>query len=161
MTNVLIGIGSNLEGPKDQVRKAISTLKDVPDTVLLKASSLYSSKPQGPQDQDDYVNAVALVSTNLSPIQLLLALKNIEAQFGRVKKRHWGERIIDLDIVFYGQDEVELLDPDLVIPHREALNRDFVVMPALEIAPDWVLPNGERLESYQTFSNSYLLSTST
>lgn len=157
MVEVLIGIGSNLENPIKQVRRAIEILKSLPESQLASASSLFSSQPQGPQDQDNYINAVVLVNTALQPATLLNELKSIEAQFGRVKTRHWGERIIDLDILFYGTQEIRCEHPDLRIPHREALKRDFVVLPALEIVPEWKLPNGECLEQYRNTDATHVL----
>lgn len=111
-------------------------------------SSLYSSTPRGPQDQDDYVNAAVLISTALSPLSLLQSIQEIEQQFGRVKHRRWGERIIDIDIAFFDDLDIRLDEPDLVIPHREALLRDFVLIPCLEICPNWRLPNGEPLQEH-------------
>jgi len=145
--SVLIGIGSNLNDPGFQVAQAISALTSLPHTQWIKSSSPYRSLPQGPQDQDLFCNAVALIETRLSPAELLLALQSIEQAFGRIKTRHWGERIIDLDILFYGQDTILLQEPDLCIPHPHALSRDFVLIPALEICPDWRLPDGSLLSS--------------
>ena len=144
---VLIGLGSNLCDPALQVTKAIAALSSLPQTRLIQASSLYQSLPQGPQDQDRFCNAVALLETRLTPAALLLALQAIEQQSGRIKTRHWGERILDLDLLFYGQHTIRLHDPDLCIPHPHALSRDFVLIPALEICPDWRLPDGSALSS--------------
>lgn len=144
---VLIGVGSNLCNPVLQVKQAIAALSSLPHTRVIQTSSLYQSLPQGPQDQDRFCNAVALVATSLTPSELLLAVQAIEQQFGRIKTRHWGERIIDLDILFYGQHTVRLHEPDLCIPHPHALSRDFVLLPALEICPDWRLPDGSLLAS--------------
>ena len=148
-TEVLIGLGSNLDNPQQQVLEAIKAISALDSLSFLAASSLYESSPQGPQDQENFCNAVMLVSTNLLPSHLLSALQSIENNFGRIKTRHWGERIIDLDILFYGQTTVDTATPDLHIPHREALTRDFVIIPALEVAPHWRLPNGQPLKNYQ------------
>ncbi len=144
---VIIGLGSNLNDPVFQLKAAIKNLKALPELEVLKVSSFYSSSPQGPQDQDDYVNAVALIQTTLSPQALLLALQSIEQLQGRIKTRHWGERSIDLDIVFIEQECMQLLEPDLIVPHPYALERDFVVLPCLEICPDWKLPDGSPLST--------------
>lgn len=149
-TPVLIGVGSNLCDPVIQVTQAIAALSSLPQTQLIRASSLYQSLPQGPQDQDRFCNAVALVATSLTPSELLLAVQAIEQRFGRIKVRHWGERIIDLDILFYGQHTIRLHEPELSIPHLHALSRDFVLLPALEICPDWRLPDGSLLASQRT-----------
>jgi 2-amino-4-hydroxy-6-hydroxymethyldihydropteridine diphosphokinase len=147
---VLIGIGSNLDDPKKQVSRAIAVLNTIQKTRLLLRSSLYSSSPRGPQDQNNFVNAATLIETYLNPAQLLNSLQTIESDFGRLKKRRWGERIIDLDIVFFGQQEVSLSNPNLTIPHAEALLRDFVMVPCLEICPEWRLPNGKPLRDYSS-----------
>ena len=147
---VLIGLGSNLNDPTRQLSLAIDTLKEQQGICLLACSSLYSSTPQGPQDQDNFVNAVVWIETNLSPLALLQTTQSIEQALGRIKTRHWGERVIDLDILFFNQEQIQLQDPDLSIPHPFALERDFVLLPALEIAPAWQLPD-------QTFLQDYML----
>ena len=136
-TDVLIGLGSNLNDPKKQLLNAIDKIRLISDIAVLAQSSLYESSPQGPQDQENFYNAVILVSTNLPATSLLKSLQEIENDFGRIKTRRWGERVIDLDILFYGQNEIQSISPDLTIPHLQALTRDFVIIPALEIAPQW------------------------
>ena len=148
-TEVLIGLGSNLDNPQQQVTKAIEAIKNVNGISFQKVSSLYESSPQGPQDQENFYNAAILVSTNLSAETLLLYLQSIENDFGRTKTRHWGERVIDLDILYYGQSTIDIQTPDLHIPHLQALTRDFVIIPVLEITPDWRLPDGTLLKDYQ------------
>ncbi len=145
---VLIGVGSNLDDPIQQVKTVLVRLASLPDSTLQACSSLYTSAPQGPQDQPDFCNAVVQMDTTLSPLQLLLALQQIEATSGRIKTRHWGERVIDLDILFYGRQTIRHFDPDLSIPHPHALSRDFVVIPALEICPNWRLPDGSYLADH-------------
>lgn len=142
----LVGVGSNLESPIDQVERAIQYIENHQSISLVKKSSLYRSCPQGPQDQDDFINAVILISTELTPVQLLTELQHIEQSQGRVKTRHWGERIIDLDILFYEQETIKETKPDLLVPHPQSLQRDFVLVPAIEIAPDWLLPDGRALK---------------
>lgn len=143
---VLIGLGSNLDRPCEQIKQAIASVVSHKDITLIKTSSVYESLPQGPQDQDNFLNAVILISTCLSPQALLQTLQEIERQQGKIKVRHWGERCIDLDILFYGKDVINT--PDLIIPHPFALERDFVLLPALEVAPEWSLPDNSLLESY-------------
>jgi len=145
---VLLAIGSNLSNPVQQVRKAINAVASHPDFELIRAASLYSSSPQGPQDQDDYVNTAVLIRTALDPLALLSATQAIETAFGRIKTRKWGERIIDIDIVFYGREKILHTLPDLCIPHREALTRDFVLVPCIEAAPDWRHPDGSLLTDH-------------
>ncbi|MDG4813372.1 2-amino-4-hydroxy-6-hydroxymethyldihydropteridine diphosphokinase [Hydrogenovibrio sp. 3SP14C1] len=141
---VYIGLGSNLSDPKMQVLKALDSLKDLPNTQWVSHSSLYSSRPQGPQDQPDFVNAVALLKTQLSPIELLDRLQAFETSQGKVKKRHWGERLIDLDILLYGHETLHT--ERLIIPHPFMIERDFVLLPMAEISPDLILPNHSRIK---------------
>ena len=146
---ILIGLGSNLDAPICQINNAINSIQTIQTTSLVKQSSFYESLPQGPQDQGNFINSVILVESALSAPSLLAQLKNIEQLQGRIKTRHWGERCIDLDILFYGQSEIQIQQPDLTIPHPQALLRDFVVIPALEIVPDWKLPDGTTLNRYR------------
>jgi len=145
---VLIGLGSNLNNPIAQIQCAITRIQDLKSIRLLKQSPLYESLPQGPQDQDNFINAVILVESTLSPVELLEQLQGIEKQQGRIKYRHWGERVIDLDIIFYGQQQVKEEVPELTIPHPQALQRDFVVIPALDIVANWQLPDASFLKDH-------------
>ena len=104
------------------------------------ASRLYRSKPIGPQDQPDFINAVACIQTHLTPLDLLDTLQSIEQQHGRIKQRHWGERCIDLDIILY--DQTTMHHNRLILPHKEARSRSFVMFPLLEIAPELSFPDG-------------------
>jgi 2-amino-4-hydroxy-6-hydroxymethyldihydropteridine diphosphokinase len=139
-----IGLGSNLADPLEQVKTAISNLQLLPDTQLLRWSSLYASPPMGPQDQPDYINAVAAIETALTADQLLNALQDIEHQQGRIRNRHWGERTIDLDVLLYGQNEIDELR--LQVPHPGIALRAFVLYPLAEIAPDLNIPNIGKIE---------------
>ena len=143
MTTAYIGLGANIDGPSEQIESAIKALHALESTSITQWSCLYQSKPLGPDDQPDYINAVATIETQLSPLALLDALQNIEKEQGRVKHRHWGERCIDLDILLFGAET--LSSERLNIPHHEIKNRSFVVEPLLEIAPDLVLPDGTHL----------------
>lgn len=135
-----IGLGANLNNPHTQIQTAVEFLKHLPSTQLLVVSSYYGSKPLGPQDQPDYQNAVAEITTELTPTELLDALQAQEQQQGRIKLRHWGERCIDLDILLYG--DLVLESERLTLPHKELKKRSFVVMPLQEIAPQLILPDG-------------------
>ncbi|VAW48879.1 2-amino-4-hydroxy-6-hydroxymethyldihydropteridinepyrophosphokinase, partial [hydrothermal vent metagenome] len=108
-------------------------------------SPFYGSTPLGPSDQPDFVNAVCLIETEFTPCALLRALKTIEIEQGRVKKRHWGERLIDLDILLF--DDLELTSDVLTIPHRDMTLRDFVLIPLLDIAPDLIIPHKGSVKS--------------
>ncbi|WP_217653773.1 2-amino-4-hydroxy-6-hydroxymethyldihydropteridine diphosphokinase [Marinomonas polaris] len=136
-----IGLGSNLENPVVQLDRAIDALKKHDDLKNLRVSSIYGSKPVGPQDQPDYINAVATFETNLSPIVLLDLLQSIEQSQRRVRERHWGPRTLDLDLLLYGQETIQL--PRLTVPHPFMLERGFVIKPLSDLAPDMLLANGK------------------
>jgi|SRR5699024_6488491 len=143
MNNVYIALGSNLNNPLAQLTQAVQTLKQHPDLKVKKVSPFYGSKPLGPQDQPDYVNAVAQIETDLEPLALLDTLQSIENSQGRVRLRRWGERTLDLDILLFNQDIIS--HPRLTVPHCEMKNREFVIIPLFDIAPNLVFPNGESL----------------
>lgn len=150
-----MGLGSNLSDPVKQVNRALRSLDELVQTRVVRCSKLYGSVPQGPQDQPDFVNAVCLLETQLTPLDLLLALQGIEQAQGRVKKRHWGERLIDLDILLF--DGLAISLPELTIPHVEIANRDFVLMPLFEIEPDVNIPNQGSVRSLiSQLKTSYL-----
>ena len=119
-------------------------LKQLPQSQLLLASKLYLSKPVGPQDQDNFVNAVALIITELEPLSLLDELQTIEQQHQRVRERHWGPRTLDLDLLLFGEQSIQ--HPRLTVPHAQLSRRDFVVGPLLELCPELVLPSGTQLQ---------------
>lgn len=142
-TLVFIGMGSNINNPEKQLDQAVKSLSLLPHSTLMAHSSYYTSKPVGPQDQPDFINAAALIKTTLSPYNLLKQLQAIELNQGRVKKRHWGERSIDLDILLY--DHLSIDSEVLTIPHKELPNRDFVLRPLLELNESLTLPDGTPL----------------
>lgn len=148
LKTALIGLGSNLDSPIQQIQTSIKTLSLHKEVDVLKVSSLYESLPQGPQDQNRFINAVVLIQTALDPESLLFLLQDIERKQGKIKVRHWGERCIDLDILFIDQLILKLSSPDLIIPHPHALSRDFVLIPALEITPNWQLPDQTLLKDH-------------
>lgn len=138
---VAIGLGSNLAQPLHQLSVACRAIQNLACTDWLGLSDAFFSRPQGPQDQPDFVNAVCLIRTCLSPTDLLLALQMIEQSQGRVKQRHWGERVIDLDILLYGDSQIS--SANLVIPHPQLTQRDFVLIPLAQVWPD--APIGENI----------------
>lgn len=138
MINAYIGLGSNMESPETQIQEAITAIDRIPDTKLAGFSSLYQSHPVGPQDQPDYINAVAHVVTGLSAEDLLMQLQNIENRQGRTRKIHWGPRTLDLDLLLYDNEIIN--EKNLVVPHPEMHNRAFVLYPLYEIAPDIEIP---------------------
>jgi 2-amino-4-hydroxy-6-hydroxymethyldihydropteridine diphosphokinase len=134
-----IGIGSNLNNPRQQVIDAIERLDELQSGHILRHSSLYQSAPFGPVSQDDFINAVAIIETVETPEGLLACLKEIERDAGRdPQAERWGPRVIDLDILLYGSETVDL--PGLTIPHPGIAARNFVLLPLREIAPDLVIP---------------------
>lgn len=140
---VYIGLGSNLENPQQQLHTAVEALQQIPATQLQHCSPFYRSKPMGPQDQPDYINAVAALTTTLTPLALLDALQRIENAQGRVRKERWGARTLDLDILLFGAHVLD--EPRLTVPHPGLCQRSFVVFPLLDISPDLTLPDGRPL----------------
>lgn len=150
MNRTYIALGSNLNQPKQQLNDAIHRLSQLQHSQLIRVSSFYQSKPLGPQDQPDYVNAVICLDTQLAPLSLLDQLQQIEQQQGRVRLRRWGERTLDLDILLYG--DMQMASERLTLPHYAMTEREFVIVPLFEIAPDLLLPDGSLLRShYQKF----------
>jgi 2-amino-4-hydroxy-6-hydroxymethyldihydropteridine diphosphokinase len=144
MIQVYIGLGSNLALPEKQIQAACKSLASLSETKLVRCSSLYHSHPMGPQDQPDYVNAVAQIETELSPASLLQQTQLIETQQGRMRKtKRWGPRTLDLDILLYGQQQIDT--EHLKVPHPGMKQREFVLYPLFEITPDLILPCGEKL----------------
>ncbi len=148
MALVYIGLGANLDKPQQQLEQALIELARLPDSRLVAQSSLYHSKPVGPQDQPDYVNAVALIATDLEPLALLDALQQLELEHGRIRKRHWGERTLDLDIILI--DDQVIVSERLQVPHPFAQQRSFVLFPLSEINPKLIFPDGRALEQLLT-----------
>jgi 2-amino-4-hydroxy-6-hydroxymethyldihydropteridine diphosphokinase len=138
-----IGLGANLGDAAAALRSAVACLRKLPGSRVTGLSSLYRSAPLGPAGQDDYLNAVARLETALTPHALLQSLHNIEDQHGRVRQQRWGARTLDLDLLLFRNDVIS--SPDLTLPHPEMLNRNFVLIPLLDIAPDQALPDGRRL----------------
>lgn len=139
-----VGLGSNLRDPAAQVQAAFAALAQLPQTSLVCRSSLYGSSPMGPVAQPDFCNAVAGLLTALEPAALLAALRAIEERFGRERERErWGPRVIDLDLLMYG--ERCSTDPQLTLPHPGIAERNFVLIPWREFAPDLCVPGLGRL----------------
>jgi 2-amino-4-hydroxy-6-hydroxymethyldihydropteridine diphosphokinase len=135
---VYIGIGSNVGNKRENFFEAVTRLAKLPDTRVLKESSLYESEPLG-EAKEWYVNGAVEIETRLKPDMLLKKLKNIERSMGRKKvKKRWGARIIDLDILLY--DSAVVKKKTLRIPHPEMATRKFVLVPLGEIAPQVVHP---------------------
>ena len=138
MTVAYVGIGSNLEEPETQVRKAFDELDRMPHTRLVKKSSLYRSAPLGHGAQPDFVNAVAQLETGLPAERLLAELQEIEARHGRRRSFANAPRTLDLDVLLYGERSLEL--PGLKVPHPRMHERAFVLKPLTEISPTLAIP---------------------
>ncbi len=138
MTRAAVALGSNLEDPEAQVRRGFEALAALPATRLVARSALHRTAPVGYADQPDFINACALLETELAPRALLDALLEIERRHGRVRGIPNGPRTLDLDIVLYGDRVVD--EPGLRIPHPRMREREFVLAPLREVWPDAVIP---------------------
>ncbi|MDG9667178.1 2-amino-4-hydroxy-6-hydroxymethyldihydropteridine diphosphokinase [Hahella sp. CR1] len=139
MTACYVGLGSNLSQPEQQLRQALSALEDISGVQLLQASSLYRSAPLGAPDQPWYVNAVAQLETSLEPLDLLRELQTIENNQGRVRQgERWTPRTLDLDLLLFGDETLN--SEVLTVPHYAMHERNFVIFPLAEIAPNCVIP---------------------
>lgn len=143
MTDVFVGLGSNLAEPVAQLARAIAELAALPKTTLVAQSPFYASKPVGPQDQPDYVNGAVWLNTGLTPHALLDQLQQIEQAHGRERLQHWGPRTLDLDVLLFGQQTLN--DDRLTIPHNQLSQRDFVLQPLLDLNPNLTLSDGTTL----------------
>ncbi len=137
-SKVYIGLGSNIEQPYLQIKNAVIALDELPDTRVVKDSGYYKSRPMGPKDQPDYVNAVVELETSLGAAELLKHCQQIEEHQGRIRSRRWGERTIDLDVLLYADQQIET--DTLTVPHPGVSQRDFVYMPLLKLDPDIEIP---------------------
>ena len=133
-----IGLGSNLGNRQEHLQDALSRLGKLPTIEVAQVSSLYETDPIGVTDQPEFLNAVAEIRTSLTALELLDVLLNLENTLGRVRTIRWGPRVIDLDLLLYGQQQIDL--PTLTVPHPRLHERAFVLVPLVEIAPQVVLP---------------------
>ncbi len=134
-----VGIGSNLHGPARQVELAIAVLDEIRDTHVTARSHLYRSSPLGGIEQPDFVNAVVSLLTLLEPMDLLEEMQTIESARGRERTdQRWGPRVIDLDLLVFADLVIE--EPNLQLPHPGIGERNFVLLPLRELAPDLVIP---------------------
>jgi 2-amino-4-hydroxy-6-hydroxymethyldihydropteridine diphosphokinase len=140
MTDVFVGLGSNMGDRVALMSRAIGELAHLPETHVVGYSHAYDSEPWGVTDQPNFVNAVAWLRTDLLADQLLEFLHDIEDRLGRTREVPNGPRTIDLDILLFGDEEWET--DALTIPHPRMAERDFVITPLLEVAPDVLWPEG-------------------
>ncbi len=144
MSRAYIGLGSNLDNPPNQIARALDQIAQLPNSHLLACSPLYKSRAVGPANQPDYINAVVLIDTQLPPLNLLDHLQSIEAAHQRVRVEHWGPRTLDLDILLLDNHFINL--DRLKVPHPYLQQRNFVLYPLADIAPDLILPDGTSLQ---------------
>lgn len=139
VTDVLIGLGSNMGRREKNITAALHALETTRGIEVAKVSSLYETEPVGgPEGQEKYLNAAAMLRTSLSPRRLLALCQHIENTLGRNRQIEWGPRTIDLDILCFGGEIIS--EPDLMIPHPLMHERRFVLEPLVEIAPDFIHP---------------------
>lgn len=140
-----VGLGSNLQGPAGQLENTFDLLDTIPDTCLVKRSSLYRSAPFGGVEQPDFVNAAAALMTQLPALELLSELQRIENERGRERGDvRWGPRILDLDLLVYSNQQID--EPGLMLPHPGIGERNFVLLPLEEIAPGLMIPGLGQIE---------------
>lgn len=140
-----IGLGSNLADPESQLARAVDALRKLPQSRLTALSRFYRSRPMGPADQPDYINAVAMLDTRLEALELLDALQAIENGQGRVRgPQRWGPRTLDLDLLLYGAQIIA--SERLLVPHPGIAERNFVLYPLADVAPELIFPDGRSLQ---------------
>jgi len=148
---VAIALGSNLGNSANLLQMALKALSQEEGMVLARISPFYQTAPVGPP-QPDYVNACAILHTTLSPLELLDRLLQVEHQFGRVRRERWGPRLLDLDLLLYGDRIID--QPRLQVPHPRMRDRAFVLVPLADIAADWVDPtSGKTITSLRDAIN--------
>ena len=140
MVTAYLGLGSNLGDRKASLREAIIRLGDPEALTVVATSSTYETAPWGYTDQPDFLNCVVEIETRLSPVELLERVERVEQEVGRTPSWRYGPRLIDVDILMYGDLCLRLSDPDLTIPHPRMEQRAFVMIPLAEIAGDVVHP---------------------
>lgn len=141
-----LGLGSNIGDAKSHVKEAISSIAQSGNIKLIKSASFYLTKAWGHTDQNDFINTVVLITTRLTPIQLLKSMQKIENDMGRERKEKWGPRIIDIDILLYHDFVVN--QQQLKIPHPYLTHRSFVLAPLFEIKPQLMIPGHGKLEKF-------------
>ncbi len=144
MVRAAVGLGSNLGDRAATIADAAGSLADVSSTI--RVSGLYETAPIGGPDQGPYLNAVAVIETDLSARELLDHCLETERSAGRERRERWGPRTLDLDLLLYGDEVID--EPGLSVPHPRMTERRFVLAPLLEVWPDAVLPDGSPLSSF-------------
>lgn len=143
-TRAFVGLGSNLGDRLAHLKAAVESLERK-GVEVAEPSSVYETDPVGPP-QPDFLNAAVAVKTDLTPVELVALLKQVEAEIGREQAERWGPRVIDLDLLLYGDQSVA--EPGVTVPHPELTNRAFALVPILEIDDEVELPSGEPLSAF-------------
>lgn len=148
-TTCYLGLGSNLANelgsPTEHLQQALLSLEQHQDIRELRVSSNYASAPMGPKDQPDFINAVVEIETTLAPLALLALCQQLEKQAQRERVRRWGERSLDVDILLYGQQQID--EPALIVPHAGLHERNFMLVPLRELAPELMI-KGQPLSAH-------------
>ena len=142
-SRALISLGGNQGNVAETFAKALKQLAESPDVQLIEVSQNYSTAPVGVKAGEQFINAAATLETSLAPEQLLDLLQQIEAESGRVRTIHWGPRTLDLDIILWGEEVINT--NRLTVPHPACFYRQFVLQPAIEVAPTWIHPNFQQI----------------
>ena len=144
MNKVYVGLGSNIGSREEYLSRAIAAIASSPNCKIVKVSSVYETKAYGETEQPNFFNAALEVETKFSLIHFLLFIKNIEKELGRTKRAKWGPREIDIDIILFNNDVYS--DEQISVPHKDMLNRDFVLVPLAELNSSLTYPvTGEKL----------------
>jgi 2-amino-4-hydroxy-6-hydroxymethyldihydropteridine diphosphokinase len=151
-SDVGIGLGGNVGDSRVRIFEALDALRARRVIDVTAVSSIYRTAPWGPVVQDDFANACAIGTTKLMPLALLDAIKQIERDLGRVETVRWGPRVIDIDILYYGDGAYE--DARLVLPHRDLFQRAFVLHPLAEIAPDRIIGGRRIIDAARAIDSS-------
>lgn len=146
-----LSLGSNLGDRSANLQEAVDRLQAYPHVEVIRVSPCYLTEPAGYREQPWFLNLAAEVDIVLEPREFLRILQAVERGMGRTRPIHWGPRVIDLDLLM--QDDREIREPDLVLPHPRLLERGFVLVPLADLVPELRLPNGERLKTYLENNN--------
>ena len=143
-TIAYIGLGSNVGDKQNHLARALDMIAAIQGVIIKRKSSLYLTKPWGKTDQEDFLNQVVEIETGLNPLDLLHRLQEIEIKLGRRRDQQWGPRTIDLDILLFGPETIDL--EELKVPHPYLRERLFVLIPLQELRADLELPDGSKIE---------------
>lgn len=141
--SAFLGLGSNLGDRLTTLQRAVDLLGAERGIAIERCSRVWETDPIGGPEQGDFLNVVIAADVDVAPLDLLAACQRVEAALGRVRDVRWGPRTIDVDVLLFGEQEID--EPGLTVPHPRMHERAFVLMPLLDLEPDPVLPDGTRL----------------